>query len=78
MPHVTTLLAGMAGVIRKNAFSDNDGRTVPLVWNHNHTNPEAVIGHALLENRADGVYAYGTFNDTEEENVQRCWCSTEM
>lgn len=60
------LACGDGRVIRKNAFSDNDGRTVPLVWNHNHTNPEAVIGHALLENRADGVYAYGTFNDTEE------------
>lgn len=60
------LACGDGRVIRKNAFSDNDGCTVPLVWNHNHTNPEAVIGHALLENRADGVYAYGTFNDTEE------------
>lgn len=53
-------------VIRKNAFADNDGCTVPLVWNHDHKNQKAVIGHALLENRTDGVYAYGTFNDSEE------------
>lgn len=60
------LTCGDGRVIRKNAFVGNDGCTVPLVWNHDHKNPEAVIGHALLENRADGVYAYGTFNDTEE------------
>ncbi len=50
--------------IRKNAFKDNDGKRVPLVWQHMHDDPENVIGHALLENREDGVYAYGTFNDT--------------
>ena len=50
--------------IRKNAFKDNDGQTVPLVWQHRHDSPENVIGHALLENRDDGVYAYGSFNDT--------------
>lgn len=50
--------------IRKNAFKDNDGQTVPLVWQHMHGDPENVIGHALLENREDGVYAYGSFNDT--------------
>ncbi len=60
------LTCGDGRVIRKNAFSDNDGCTVPLVWNHDHKNPEAVLGHALLKNRADGVYAYGKFNDTEE------------
>ena len=52
-------------VIRKDAFKDNDGQTVPLVWNHQHDDPLNVLGHALLENRDDGVYAYGTFNDTE-------------
>lgn len=51
--------------IRKNAFKDNDGQVVPLVWNHSHNDPLNVLGHALLENREDGVYAYGKFNDTE-------------
>ena len=50
--------------IRKNAFKDNDGQTVPLVWNHQHNDPLNVLGHALLENREEGVYAYCTFNDT--------------
>lgn len=59
------LLCGDGRTIRKNAFKDNDGTTVPLIWNHDHSNPEAVLGHALLENRNDGVYAYCTFNDTE-------------
>ena len=52
--------------IRKNAFIDNDGVTVPLVWNHRHNEPSNVLGHALLENREDGVFAYGSFNDTAE------------
>ncbi len=52
--------------ILKDAFKDNDGQTVPLVWNHQHNGPFNVLGHALLENRADGVYAYCTFNDTEQ------------
>ena len=52
--------------IMKDAFKDNDGQTVPLVWNHQHNGPFNVLGHALLENRADGVYAYCTFNDTEQ------------
>ena len=59
------LQCGDGRVIRKNAFIDNDGREVPLVWNHQHNSPEDVLGHALLENREDGVYAYCTFNDTE-------------
>ena len=50
--------------IRRDAFKENDGQTVPLVWQHRHDDPENVIGHALLENREDGVYAYGSFNDT--------------
>ena len=50
--------------IRKDAFKHNDGMVVPLVWNHQHNEPENVIGHALLENRPEGVYTYGTFNDT--------------
>ena len=50
--------------IRQNAFKDNDGQTVPLVWQHVHNTPDNVLGHALLENREDGVYAYCKFNDT--------------
>ena len=60
------LLCGDGRTIRKNAFKDNDGVTVPLVWNHEHNDPNAVLGHALLENRDSGVYAYGVFNDTEQ------------
>jgi hypothetical protein len=60
------LLCGDGRTIRKNAFKDNDGQTVPLVWNHDHVNADAVLGHALLENRDDGVYAYCKFNDTEQ------------
>ena len=59
------LLCGDGRTIRKNAFKDNDGQTVPLVWNHDHANAESVLGHALLENRDDGVYAYCKFNDSE-------------
>lgn len=51
--------------IRKNAFKDNDGQTVPVVWNHSHNDPMNVLGHALLENRDQGVYSYIKFNDTE-------------
>ena len=50
--------------IRQNAFIENDGQVVPLVWQHCHDNPSNVLGHALLENRPEGVYAYCTFNDT--------------
>ena len=52
-------------VISKDAFKHNDGETVPLVWQHLHNDPGNVLGHALLENREDGVYAYCTFNNTE-------------
>lgn len=51
--------------IRRDAFKDNDGQTVPLVWQHQHNDPMNVLGHALLENRDEGVYAYCSFNDTE-------------
>lgn len=51
--------------ILKDAFKDNDGQKVPLVWNHQHNDPDNVLGHALLENRDEGVYAYCAFNDTE-------------
>lgn len=51
--------------IMKDAFLENDGQKVPLVWNHQHDDPDVVLGHALLENREDGVYAYCKFNNTE-------------
>lgn len=53
-------------VILKDAFKDNDGGRVPLVWNHQHNDPEDVLGHANLENREEGVYAYCSFNDSEK------------
>lgn len=59
------LLCSDGRIIRKNAFEDCDGVTVPLCWNHEHNSPDEVLGHALLENRDEGVYAYCTFNDTE-------------
>lgn len=52
-------------VIMKDAFKDCDGKTVPLVWNHRHDEPATVLGHAMLENRKEGVYAYCSFNNTE-------------
>lgn len=52
-------------VIRRDAFKHNDGQQVPLVWSHQHTDVNDVLGHALLENRDEGVYAYCKFNDTE-------------
>ena len=52
-------------IIRKDAFKHCDGITVPLVWNHNHDDPYRVVGNARLENRPEGVYTYGTFNDTD-------------
>lgn len=55
---------GDGRIIRRNAFIENDNTTVPLVWQHFHNDPSNVLGHADLENRDDGVYAYCTFNDT--------------
>lgn len=57
--------------IMKDAFIDNDGTTVPLVWNHDHNDPSNVLGHALLENRPEGVYAYCSFNDTESGAIAK-------
>ena len=59
------LLCADGRTIRKNAFIANDGQTVPLVWNHDHDDPNRILGHALLENRDDGVYAYCAFNNSE-------------
>ena len=53
-------------VIKKDAFLHNDGQTVPLVWQHLHDSPTNVVGHVLLENRPDGVYGWGSLNDTEQ------------
>ena len=53
-------------VIMKDAFKHNDGKTVPLVWNHQHNDPDNVLGHALLKNMDAGVYAYCKFNDTDK------------
>ena len=60
------LLCADGRTIRKNAFAGNHNTIVPLIWNHRHDDPDMVIGHALLENRNDGVYVYGKFNDTEK------------
>ncbi len=57
--------------IMKDAFKHNDGQKVPLVWNHQHNDPNEVLGHALLENRDEGVYAYCKFNDTESGQTAR-------
>ena len=65
------LLCADGRVIRKDAFKDNDGQTVPLCWAHKHNDPDAVLGHALLENRDDGVYAYCRFNGTPKAKTAR-------
>ena len=57
--------------IKRDAFKQNNGQEVPLVWNHRHDDPNEVLGHALLENREDGVYAYCKFNNTESGNVAK-------
>ena len=57
--------------IMRNAFANNDGATVPLVWNHQHNDPHNVLGHALLQNRDEGVYAYCKFNNSEAGNMAR-------
>lgn len=58
-------------VIMKDAFKQNDGDTVPLVWSHNHSDVRQVLGHALLENRDEGVYAYCSFNDTDYGQIAK-------
>ena len=55
-------------IIRHGAFAPQDGKRVPLVWNHQHNDPEDTLGHAILENRDNGVYAYCYFNDTPKAN----------
>ena len=59
--------------IRAGAFKGCNGKIVPLVWQHQHKSVDNVLGHALLEERDDGVYAYGVFNDTPKgENAKKC------
>ncbi len=65
------LLCSDGRVIRKDAFKHSDGETVPLVWDHHHEGPKNILGHAVLENREDGVYTYGYFNDTEDGKKAR-------
>lgn len=66
------LKCGDGLVIRENAFQINDGDKVSLFWNHAHNDPTAILGHAYLENRPEGVYAYGFFNDTPNaQNVKK-------
>ena len=60
-------------IIRKDAFKQNDGETVPLVWNHDHTDPYRIVGHARLENREEGVYAYCKLNDTDLGKTARIY-----
>lgn len=58
-------------MIKPGAFRDDDGQQVPLVWMHNHKSPEMVLGHALLEDRGDGIYCYGFFNNSDLANEAR-------
>lgn len=58
-------------IIRKDAFKENDKMSVPLVWQHRHDSPENVLGHMELENREDGVYGYGFFNNTDMANTAK-------
>lgn len=67
------LLCSDGRVIRKDAFKHMDGKQVPLVWNHDHTDPYRIIGHALLENRDEGVYAYCKLNDTDLGKTARIY-----
>ena len=65
------MLCADGRTIRKDAFKYQDGQTVPLVWNHQHADPNNVLGHALLKNKDEGVYAYCTFNDSESGKMAR-------
>lgn len=58
-------------IIRKDAFKHNDGKSVPLVWNHDHKDPDNILGHAVLENREDGVFAYCKFNSTDKAKTAK-------
>ena len=67
------LRCGDGRVIREGAFKAQDGKKVPLMWNHNYSTVDTVLGHAILENRDEGVYAYGFFNDTPQgQKAKKC------
>ena len=68
---VNDMLCADGRTIRRNAFEGNDGATVPLVWNHDHKSPTSVLGHALLENRPEGMWAYCKLNDTDMASTAR-------
>lgn len=68
---VNDMLCADGRTIRRNAFEGNDGATVPLVWNHDHNSPANVLGHALLENRSEGMWAYCKLNDTDMAKTAR-------
>lgn len=65
------LLCADGRTIKKDAFKNQDGETVPLVWGHKHSDPSCVLGHALLENRDEGVYAYCSFNEGESAKAAK-------
>lgn len=65
------LLCTDGRTIKKDAFKSQDGETVPLVWGHDHTDPDRILGHALLENREEGVYAYCSFNDGDSAKAAK-------
>ena len=65
------MLCSDGRTIMKDAFKDCDGKKVPLLWNHQHNDPSEVLGHAILENRDNGVYAYASFNDTENGQLAK-------
>lgn len=65
------LLCSDGVTIKKDAFKDNDGKWVPLVYNHDHSNPDAILGKAYLENRDEGIYAYGLFNNSDSGKMAK-------
>ena len=65
------LLCSDGRVIMPDAFAHNDGQRVPLVWNHQHSDPDHILGYADLENRPEGVYAHCKFNETDTSNVAK-------
>lgn len=67
----SNVLCSDGRIIGKNAFCENDGKKVPLVWNHNHKDAEQVLGHVILQHRDEGVYAYGTFNNTSKAKLAK-------
>ena len=65
------LLCSDGVTIKKDAFKDNDGKWVPVVYNHDHSNPDAILGKAYLENRDEGIYAYGVFNNSDSGKMAK-------